>query len=137
VLPGLFALVAAPALVAAAIEPAGIGPTVVLGAAALAWVLRYGSDPAPAEATLLLALALYLFHTSAALAGAMPPTARIEPAVLLRWALHTVVALGLAGGLAAAVYALGRPSGSVSLELAGIVAVLVAAAVPAVLGRSR
>jgi hypothetical protein len=135
VVPGVLAIAAAAALVAGVIQPGGAGPTVVLGVAAFDWALRYGSDPAPAGATLLLAVTLYLHHTTAALAAAVPPTARIEQEVVLRWIGHTVGVLALAGGVALAVSAAGRPAASVPLELAGILAVVLLAAVPALLGR--
>ncbi|HYT10560.1 MAG TPA: hypothetical protein VEL73_07855, partial [Mycobacteriales bacterium] len=91
--PGLVALVGVLGLVAAAVRPDGPGPAVVLGAAALAWTVRYGTRPPPVAPTLLLAALLALHHQAAALAGALPPVATVQAAVLLRFGRHTVLVL--------------------------------------------
>jgi hypothetical protein len=135
VMAGLIALVGAFGLLVSVVRPDGAGPAVVLGCAALAWTVRYGLSAPPVAATLALALALALHHQAAALAAALPPTAAAEPAVLLRFARHTAVVLGLSAAVAAVALAAGRPGGSVPLELAGLLAVVGVTAVPVLLSR--
>jgi hypothetical protein len=133
--PGLVALVAAPALFGGVVNPDGQGPAVVAGAAAAAWTIRYGVSSPPFDATLAVAGALVLHHSTAALCAAMPATSRVEPGVVLRWAGQVGTVLAVAGGVAAAARLVGRSSASVPLELAGIAAVVLAVAVPVLLFR--
>jgi hypothetical protein len=135
VLPGVVALIAVPALLSALVRPGGPGPAVVLGAAAGAWTIRYGLAAPPLDATLAVAGALAVHHATAALCAAMPVTARVEPAVVLRWAGQLAAVLALGGAVAAAVRLLGRSAASVPLELTGIAAVVLVAAVPVLLAR--
>jgi hypothetical protein len=135
VVPGLIALVGAVGLLVAAARPDSAGSAVVLGAAALAWTVRYGLTRPPVAATLVLAVALALHHQAAALAAALPPTANVEPALLLRFGLHTAVVLAVSAAVAVLALAVGRPGGSVPLELAGLLAVVLVVAVPVVLSR--
>ena len=135
VLPGLVALVAVPALLDGVVSPDGQGPAVVVGAAASAWTIRYGVSSPPLDATLAVAGALVLHHSTAALCAAMPATSRVEPRVVLRWAGQVGAVLAVAGGVAAMARLLGHPSASVSLELVGIAAVVLAVAVPVLLFR--
>jgi hypothetical protein len=123
-------------LVVALIRPGGLGPAVVIGGAATAWVLRYGGDPAPAAGTVLLALALAVHHQAAALAAALPPTAQVDRAILVRFARHGALVLAASAAIGAFALLLSRPAGSSSLELLGIVAVVVAVIVPVLLSRS-
>jgi hypothetical protein len=123
-------------LVAALIEPRGIGPAVLIGGAAAAWMLRYGGDPAPVAGTVLLALALAVHHQAAALAAVLAPTARVDRAVLVRFARHGALVLASSAAIGALAFLLDRPAGSSSLELLGIVAVMVAVTVPVLLSRS-
>lgn len=58
--------------------------------------------PPPGPVVLYALIAgLYLIHATAALAASLPPSARVEPAVLLRWLRRTVVVLVLTLPLAA------------------------------------
>jgi hypothetical protein len=123
-------------LLAAVIQPGGLGPAVVIGGAATAWVVRYGGDPPPAAGTVLLALALAVHHQAAALAAALPSTARVDRAVLVRFGGHGALVLALSAVIGALALLLARPAGSSSLELLGIVAVVVAVTVPVLLSRS-
>jgi hypothetical protein len=129
-------VVGALGLVAAVIRPGGLGPAVVIGGAAAAWVLRYGSDPAPAVGTVLLALALAVHHQAAGLAAALPPTARVDRSILVRFARHGAVVLAAAAVVGALALLTTRPAGSSSLELLGVLAVVVAVVVPVLLSRS-
>ncbi len=135
ILPGLVALVAVPALLAGVLSPDGGAPAVVLGAAAGAWTIRYGVATAPFDATLAVAAALAVHHSTAALCAATAPTSRIEPSVVVRWAGQLAAGLAVAGGVAAMLRLLGRPAASVPLELAGVAATVLVVAVPVVLAR--
>ncbi|HEX6756425.1 MAG TPA: hypothetical protein VF109_10850 [Mycobacteriales bacterium] len=132
---GLVALAGAVGLLVSVARPDSGGSAVVLGAAAIAWTVRYGLSRPPVAATLVLAVALALHHQAAALSAALPPTATAEPAVLLRFGLHTAVVLALSAAVAIVALAVGRPGGSVPLELAALVAVAVVTAVPVWLSR--
>ena len=134
-LPLVGLVVGALGLVAALVQPGGLGPAVVIGAAAAAWVVRYGLDPASATGTVLVALALAVHHQAAGLAAALPPTARVDPAILVRFARHGALVLALSAVVGALALLLARPAGSSSLELLGIVAVVIAVVVPVLLSR--
>jgi hypothetical protein len=123
-------------LVAALFQPGGLGPSVVIGGAVAAWVLRYGVDPAPATGTVLLALALAVHHQAAGLATALPLTARVDRAIVVRFARHGALVLAAAAVIGVLALRLARPAGSSSLELLGIVAVVIAVTVPVLLSRS-
>jgi hypothetical protein len=123
-------------LLSAAANPGGMGPGVVLGGAALAWVLRYGADPPPVAGTAALTLLLALHHQSAALAAALPVRATVERALLVRFARHGALVLGLTAVVGAVTLGLARPGGSVPLELLGVAAAVIAVTVPVVLSRS-
>lgn len=133
--PGLVAVVGGAGLLVSVVRPGSAGPAVVLGAAALAWTARYGLHQPPVGGTVLLAAALVLHHQSAALAAALPPTAGVQADVLLRFGLHAVTVLVLSGAVAILTLAVGRPGGSVPLELAGLLAVVLVTAVPVLLAR--
>jgi hypothetical protein len=123
-------------LIAAAISPGGLGPGVVLAGAGLAWVLHYGVDAPPVVGTAGLAFALTLHHQAAALAAALPVRASVERALLIRFVGHGALVLGLTAVVGVLVLGLARPGGSVPLELLGVVAAVVAVAVPVLLSRS-
>jgi hypothetical protein len=123
-------------LLAALVDPGGLGPGVVIGGAAGAWVLRYGADDASIAGTVLLALALAVHHQAAALAAALPPTARVHRDVLVRFARHGALVLGLTAVLGVLALGLARPGGSVPLEVLGLVAAVVAVTVPELLSRA-
>ncbi|MEN3611441.1 hypothetical protein [Plantactinospora sp. ZYX-F-223] len=88
------------AALAPAVAPRRNWPTLVLLAAAGAWVVATGWYDQPVELWRLLALAtfLYLTHTLAALAALLSYDAVVAPEVLARWVTR---ALGV--GLASAV----------------------------------
>jgi hypothetical protein len=123
-------------LLSAAGNPGGMGPGIVLGGAALAWVLHYGADAPPLAGTAVLALLLALHHQAAALAAALPVRARVERALLVRFARHGALVLGLTAAVGVVVLGLARPGASVPLELLGVAAAVVAVTVPVVLSRS-
>ena len=84
----------------------------MIGGAAAAWVARYGGDPAPAAGTVLLALALAVHHQAAGLAAALPPTARVDRAIVVRFARHGGLVLAAAAVVAVVALLLGpaRPA---------------------------
>jgi hypothetical protein len=123
-------------LMSALIQPGGLGPAVVIGGAAGAWVVRYGGDPASGAGTVLLALTLALHHQAAGLAAALPPRARVDPALVVRFARHGGLVLAAAAVVAAPALLLAHPAGSSSLEVLGVVAVVIAVVVPVLLSRS-
>lgn len=136
-LPGFTAVIGVLGLLAAVPRPRGSGAAVVLGAAAIGYAARYGTRPPPVAETLLLAAALAVHHQAAALAAALPPTCRVDRAVLARFGGHAVLVLALSAVVAVLALGLGRPGGSVPLELLGLVAAVLATAVPVLLGRAR
>jgi hypothetical protein len=133
---GLVVLVGVAALFGSLAAPESVGPGIAVGAAALAWLLRWGlHDPVPATDTVVLAVLVYLFHTTAALLAALPPAAEVVSTVLVRWysralgvSLLTVL-FGLVAMLA------GRASGGMLVDLLGLAGVVVLAAVPVLLTR--
>jgi len=135
-LPGLLVLVGALGLLGAVTVPDGAGPAVVLGACAAAWAARYGTHPPPLPQTLLVASALAVHHQAAALAAVLPPTARTDRAVLRRFGSHGVVVLALSAAVAVLALGVARPGGSVPLELAGLAAAVLAAALPVALAHA-
>ncbi|MFL6130722.1 MAG: hypothetical protein ACJ73E_16870 [Mycobacteriales bacterium] len=133
--PGAIAAAGVLGLLFAVPEPQGAGPAVVLGAAALSWAARHGSGSPPVGLTLLLAVLLAVHHQAAALAAALPVTARVDRRLLARFGGHVALVLGLSGLLAGLALGLARPGGSVPLELAGLTGAVVATAVLVLLGR--
>ena len=131
----LLVVIGAGGLVAAAVHPGGVGPALVLGCGALAWAMEWGLDEAPAGGTLVVAVALAVHHQAAALAAALPPTGRVDRVVLARFARHAGLVLALTAPVALLALAVARPGGSVPLELLGLAAAVLAAAVPVLLGR--
>jgi hypothetical protein len=135
-LPRVALVIGALGLVAALVRPGGLGPAVVIGAAAAAWLLRYGADQPPIAGTVALALALAVHHQAAALAAALPPRARVHRDVLVRFARHGGLVLALTALLGAVALGIARPGGSVPLELLGLAAAVAAVTVPVLLSRA-
>jgi hypothetical protein len=131
----LVALVGGLGLLVGVAQPQGHGPTLVLTVAALCWAAQYGGDAPPVPATLLLAVLLAVHHQAAALAAALPVTARVDRRLLARFGTHLALVLALSGLLAVPALGLARPGGSVPLEVAGLAAAVVATAVLVAAGR--
>lgn len=123
----------------AAGSPRQAGAGLALGAAIGSWFAAYGWGGTPPLAdTLPFALALYLLHTSTALAAAVPVGVRLRAEVLRRWLARCLIELAVAAGLGAASYGFGRSGNSSVLVLLGLAGVLVLTAVPVLLlHRSR
>jgi hypothetical protein len=136
-LPLIAAVAGALGLLAALVRPGGHGPGVVIGGAAVAWLLRYGVDQPPVAGTVALALALALHHQAATLAAALPVRCRVHRDVLIRFARHGGLVLALTAVVAAVVLGIARPGGSVALEVLGLAAAVAATTVPVLLSRTR
>lgn len=133
---GLVELVGAVALLGTVAAPESSGAGMVIGAAALTWLLRWGlHESAPMATTLVLAVLLYLFHTTSALLAVLPPGARIAPAVLTRWYSRVagVLLLGVLFGVVA--LAVGRVAGGIGVDLLGLVGAVALVAVLVLLAR--
>ena len=129
--PAAAVLVGLVGVAVAVVRPGSAAPAGVLAAAAIAWTAKHGTDLPPVATTLLVALAVAAHHQAAALTAALPPAARVERAVLVRFGRHAALVLVLSAAVAGLALGLGRQAGSVPLELLGL-----AAAVPVLLGRS-
>lgn len=115
-------------------SPDRAGAGLALGAAIGSWLAAYGwQGTPPLAATAAFAFALYLLHTSTALAAAVPLGVRLRGPVLRRWLRRCSVELAVAAALAAISYGLGRPGGTTGLQLLGLLGVLVLVAVPVLL----
>lgn len=99
-----FTVVAAVAGVLAVLDASSAWSTGTLAIVVVQYLFGFINvhAPAPGPVTLYALIAcLYLMHATAALAAALPPSARVEPAVLLRWVRRTVVVLAVTVPLAA------------------------------------
>lgn len=124
--------------VLAVVRPAHLGAVVVALAALVGWVIAYGTDATPPVArTVAFALALYLLHATVALAASVPLAATVSPAVVAAWARRCLPGVAAAVVAAAAVTLIGRPDGSLALDVVGLSAVLAAVGALVWLGRQR
>jgi hypothetical protein len=120
-------------------SPRQAGAGLALGAGIGSWLAAYGLDGSPPlSSTVSIAFALYLLHTSTALAAAVPLRVQLQPVVLRRWLRRCLVELAVAAVLGAVSYGFSRPGGSNALMLLGLAGVLVLVGVPVLLlHRSR
>lgn len=131
---GLAVLLGAAALLGTVLAPESPGAGMVVGAAVVAWVLRWGvHQHVPAVPTVLLAVLLYLCHTTAALLAVLPPVATVDRAVLVRWYLRALAVSASAVLLGAVALATGRVAGGILVDLLGLVGVVVLAGIPVLL----
>lgn len=114
-------------------SPGQGGAGLALGGAIGGWFAAYWDGAPSLAATAGYALALYLIHTSTALAAAVPVGIPVRAPVFLRWLRRCLVELAVAAALVAASYGIGRPGGSNTLVLLGLLGVLVLAGVPVLL----
>lgn len=99
-----FTIVVAAAGTLAMLDASSAWSTGVLAIVIVQYLFGYINvqAPPPGPVTLYVLVAcLYLVHATAALAAALPPSARVEPAVLLRWLRRTALVLVLTVPLAA------------------------------------
>jgi hypothetical protein len=120
----------------AVLRPGTAGPAVVIATAVLAWL---GTPDGPGRTARLavLALALALVHSSAALAAVVPLRAPVPPRLLLRWAGWTVAATAVGGGAVAAASLLPSAVPPVAATVAGVLAVALAGAAAGALALVR
>jgi hypothetical protein len=133
----LFAVVVVGVLLAAAV-PAAVGAFVVLAADVMGWAVGYGTDTTPPVLrTALFAIALYLVHASAALAGSVPVAADLRPDVVTAFAYRCLPGIAIAVVVGVLVATLGDISGSLGLDVVGFAGVLVTGAAVVWLVRGR
>ena len=125
-LAGVVALFVLVALPVAAARPGSDAPAVVVGAAALSWLVGYGGQLPPAAATVLLGAVLYVHHLTAAFAAAAPATALLDPRLLPHWSVPLLAGLATLGAAAVAAYGTHELPLSPVLQIAGLVGVLAA-----------
>lgn len=103
-------------------SPARGGAALAIGSAIADWVAGYGLDAAPPVIqTLGLAAALYLLHSSTALAAAVPLRCELRAAPVLGWIRRSALHLAVGGLFAAASYTVGRLPSSPALDLAALI----------------
>lgn len=130
------AVTAGAALLVVVVAPASSAPLAVMAVVSANWVLHFSEAP-PIARTAVLALVLYLFHTTAALCGAVPVTARLDPALLRSWYRS---ALGVLGGsvlVGVVAYAVDRQPSAVWLDVVGLLGVIAVVCLPVVVDRGR
>jgi hypothetical protein len=115
-------------------SPSQAGAGLAFGGAIGGWLNGYGWQATPPlAATAAFAFALYLLHTSTALAAAVTLRVRLQPVVLRRWLQRCLVELAVAAVLGTLSYGFSRPDGSNALVLLGLAGVLVLVGVPVLL----
>jgi hypothetical protein len=119
---GIIALVAAPGVVAAAVAPGSWAATSVVWLGALAWAVRYGTQPPSLVPALLVAMLLYLHHLVAALLAGVSGGAALDPVLTRRWARHAATVLGITAVAALVLSGITRSTPSSTLELLGLAA---------------
>lgn len=135
---GVLTVIGLLALLGSLLVPDSSAPAVVLGVMVAEWLIAYGlRGSAPAGRTIALAADLYLVHTVAALCGALPPTAKLEDQLLVRWSGHVALTAVASAAVIGIGYAVGQLPGSLTLELVGLVGAVVVVAVPVWLAYGR
>ncbi|MGI9093339.1 MAG: hypothetical protein ACR2FF_07865 [Mycobacteriales bacterium] len=127
-------------LLATATAPDSIAGTAAILLITGLWLISHGVSPHSAHrpgaaATALVGVLLYLLHSLATLAAALPWSARIDRMVLERWAVRLFPPLAAVVVVAAIAAALGRRPGSFGLEIGGLAAVIAVTLLPAILVR--
>lgn len=135
---GVLTVIGLLALIGTVLLPDSAAPAVVLGVMVAEWLIAYGlRGSPPVGRTIALAADLYLVHTVAALCGALPPTARLERQLVVRWSGHVALTAVASAALIGIGYAVGQLPGSLTLELIGLVGAVVVVAVPVWLAYGR
>lgn len=115
-------------------SPFGTAAIVCIGAA---WIVNDDFETNSGIArTALLAVLLYLVHTTAALSAGMPRTSSVAPLVVTRWYAHVAFVVVITGALAAVIAAMAELDGSLMLIVVGLVAVVGLVGVPVWLYRT-
>lgn len=124
---GLIVLTAVGTLLAITL-PAHAGAVFVLGAVVLGWVVGYGTDASPPlPRTVCFAVAVYLVHAATALAASVPVQAEVSGDVAVSWAVRCVPRVAAAVIVAVGVGLVGHAHGSLVLDVAGLLGVVVTA----------
>jgi hypothetical protein len=110
---------------AAVIAPRTVGASVASAGFVIAWLAAAGwAGTLPVGRTVGAAAALYALQVSATMAGCLPLRARVERAVITRWALRCARPLPIAAALVAVDEALPRQTGTPWIEFAGLLSVV-------------
>jgi hypothetical protein len=123
-----------------ALRPRGALVTTVIFIAVLGWMITTGLYVEPITVWRLAALAgaLYLLHTTAALASVLPYDTVVAPGVLLGWLLRAGVVVVLTAGFTVAVMLGVLPiGGGRSFLIASIVGLAVMASIASLLAYLR
>lgn len=124
--------------VLAVVAPNRAGALLVLMADVLGWAAAYGwHGSPPLVRSAVFAIALYVLHAAVALAASVPISAYVQPAIVRQWLMNCVPGVAAAVVVAVAVSAIGRPGGTLGLDIAGFAAALVAVGALVWLGTSR
>jgi hypothetical protein len=142
VLPGnpklLIVMVTACGVAIAATSPARAGADVAMGGAIAGWLASDGWHGSPSVLRAVsFAFALYVLHSSTALAAAVPLSSRLQPRVALRWARRCLLVLAISAVFAAFNYSLDELAGSGVLTVAGLLGAIAVTAVPLLLLTGR
>jgi hypothetical protein len=114
------------------VRPGSAGPAVLITATVLAWPAT-PDGPGRTARLAVLALALALVHSSAALAAVVPPRTPLPARLLLRWAGWTAAATAVGGGAVAAASLLPATAPPVPATVVAVLAVAAAGAAAGVL----
>ena len=117
------------------LRPGSTGPALLITVAVLAWPST-PDGPGRTVRLAVLALAIALVHSSAALAAVVPLRAPVPVALLLRWAGWTAAATVVGAGAVAAASLLPATAPPVPATVVAVLAVAVAGAVAGWLVRS-
>lgn len=130
---GFLTLVGAAVAVWTVGQPGSLAPLVLLAIAVLSWLIAV-PDPHPAR-FITFAAAGYAVHSAAAMAAAVPSGTPVGAALLLTWGVRALVVLAMGWGAVALTALLAGRPGSTPLVIAGMLAAVTLAALPAVVLR--
>ncbi len=119
-----------------AIAPRGAAPTLAMVGIVTAWVLTTSRSGERIELWRLLGLAafLYLAHSLAALAAALPYDAVVAPEVLARWIARALVVVVAAAAIGVILVAIAGVGGDRTLLAAAVGGLVVAVGLAGLLG---
>lgn len=119
--------------------PRLVGSTVASAGFVVGWLAGSGWDDGsvPLWRTLAAAAALYLLHAATSLSACVPLGASVDAGVFRGWAARSLLPVGCAAVIVALDEAVPRAHGTVLTELAGLIGVVVLAAVVAVVAAAR
>jgi hypothetical protein len=122
----------------AATSPARAGAAVAIGGGIAGWLASDGWHGSPSVLrTVAFAGALYVLHSSTALAAAVPLSSRLQPRVALRWARRCLLVVAISAVFVAINYSLDELAGSGVLLAAGLLGTIAISGVPLLLLTGR